>query len=167
LSAHIATLGWEDSFVRAARQVLMTPAKQVIIAGRVPQSTVAYLEGKTLCWLRVFSEERGMRASGRMAKGLVRSLLADYLDLVGLEKFFIEMGELADAMFLDSRVILSARQVWPLPADRFNSDLRRPEGIADPFLRELTAAAIAAPIPVVLGGHSLVSGGLMALVTGD
>ncbi len=166
LSAHIATLGWDDSHVRLARQILMTPAKQVIIAGRVPQSTLAYLKNKTLCWVRVYSEERGMRASGRLASGLVRSLLADYLDLVGLERFFGEMGELADAMFLDSRVIMAARKrgVWPLPADRFHSDLRRPDGIADPFLRDFTVAAVAAPIPVVLGGHSLVSGGLLALI---
>jgi len=166
LSAHIATLGWDDSHIRLARQILMTPAKQVIIAGRVPQSTLAYLESKTLCWVRVYSEERGMRASGRLASGLVRSLLADYLDLVGLERFFDEMGELADAMFLDSRVTMAARKrgVWPLPADRFYCDLRRPDGIADPFLRDFTAAALAAPIPVVLGGHSLVSGGLLALI---
>jgi len=166
LSAHIATLGWDDSHIRLARQILMTPAKQVIIAGRVPQSTLAYLENKTLCWVRVYSEERGMRASGRLASGLVRSLLADYLDLVGSERFFGEMGELADAMFLDSRVIMAARKrgVWPLPADRFHSDLRRPDGIADPFLRDFTVAAVAASIPVVLGGHSLVSGGLLALI---
>jgi hypothetical protein len=73
------------------------------------------------------------------------------------------MGELADAMFLDSRVILAARKSWPLPADRFNSDLRRPDEVADPFLRDFTAAALAAPIPIVLGGHSLVAGGLLAL----
>jgi len=164
LSAHIAALNWDDSHVRAARQTLMTPAKQVIIAGRVPQSTLALLEGKTLCWLRVFSEERGMRASGRLSGGLVRSLLADYLTLVGLERFFAEMGELADAMFLDSRVIMAARGKWPLPADRFYSDLRHPDHIADPFLRDFTAAALAAPIPVMLGGHSLVSGGLLALI---
>jgi hypothetical protein len=164
LSAHIAALGWDDSHVRTARQTLLTPAKQVIIAGRVPQSTLALLEGRTLCWLRVFSEERGMRASGRLSGGLVRSLLADYLTLVGLGRFFAEMGELADAMFLDSRVIMAARGGWPLPADRFNSDLRRLDDIADPFLRDFTAAALAAPIPVVLGGHSLVSGGLLALV---
>jgi hypothetical protein len=36
--------------------------------------------------------------------------------------------------------------------------------ITDPFLRDLTAGALAAPIPVLLGGHALVSGGLMALV---
>ena len=164
LSAHIAALGWDDSHVRAARQTLLTPAKQVIIAGRVPQSTLALLEGRTLCWLRVFSEERGMRASGRLSGGLVRSLLADYMALVGLGPFFAEMGELADAMFLDSRVIMAARGGWPLPADRFNSDLRRVGDIAEPFLRDFTAATLAAPIPVVLGGHSLVSGGLLALV---
>jgi hypothetical protein len=145
----------------------MTPAKQIIIAGRVSQSTWAHLESQTQCWMRVFSEERGMRASGRQARGLVRSLLADYVEMVGQERFFREMGELADAMFLDSRVILAARQSWPSPADRFYSDLRRPDDIADPFLRDFTAAALAAPIPVVLGGHSLVSGGLWALASGQ
>ena len=164
LSAHIAGLGWEDTHVHEAAKVLVTPAKQVIIAGRVPQSTWTYLESKTLCWMRVFSEERGMRASGRLSGGLVRSLLADYLVLVGLEQFFREMGELADAMFLDSRVMMAARGSWPSPADRFYSDLRRPDDIADPFLREFTAAALDAPVPVVLGGHSLVSGGLLALI---
>ena len=164
LRAHLTLLGWDDSHVRFARQTLLAPAKQVIIAGRVPQSTVAHLESRTQCWVRVFSEERGMRASGRLAQSLVRSLLADYVELVGPERFFGEMGELADAMFLDSRVIMAARKTWPSPADRFNSDLRRADEIADPFLREFTAAAIAAPIPIVLGGHSLVSGGLLALI---
>ena len=164
LRKHIAGLGWEDTHVRQAANVLVTPAKQVIIAGRVPQSTWAYLESKTLCWMRVFSEERGMRASGRLSGGLVRSLLADYVALVGLEQFFREMSELADAMFLDSRVMMAARGSWPSPVDRFYSDLRRPDDIADPFLREFTAAALDTPVPVVLGGHSLVSGGLLALI---
>jgi hypothetical protein len=164
LRKHIAGLGWEDAHVREAAKVLVTPAKQVIIAGRVPQSTWAYLESKTLCWMRVFSEERGMRASGRLSGGLVRSLLADYVALVGLERFFRELDELADAMFLDSRVMMAARGSWPSPADRFYSDLRRPDDIADPFLREFIAAALDAPVPVVLGGHSLVSGGLLALI---
>ena len=48
-------------------------------------------------------------------------------------------------------------------ADRFWSDLARPEQIEEPFLREFTQAAREASIPVLLGGHSLVSGGLMLL----
>ena len=39
-------------------------------------------------------------------------------------------------------------------------DLLLADRISDPWLRELTAAARDAPIPVVLGGHSLVGPGL-------
>jgi hypothetical protein len=167
LQAHIAALGWDDAHLRAARQVLLSFAKQVIIAGRVPHSTWAQVEDQTACWLRVFSEERGMRASGRQANGRVRSLLADHVARVGVRGFFDAMAEMGEALFLDSRVILAARKNWPGPADRFYSDLRRPADIVDPFLREFTAAALSARFPVVLGGHSLVSGGLLALLPGD
>jgi hypothetical protein len=53
--------------------------------------------------------------------------------------------------------------VTPSREDRFQSDLLAAEAIEDEFLRRFTAAAARAPIPVLLGGHSLVSGGLMAL----
>jgi len=36
--------------------------------------------------------------------------------------------------------------------------------VEEPFLREFTRAAVEAPIPVLLGGHSLVFGDLMALI---
>jgi hypothetical protein len=35
--------------------------------------------------------------------------------------------------------------------------------VEQPYLREFTHAAVEAPLPVILGGHSLVSGGLMLL----
>jgi hypothetical protein len=38
-----------------------------------------------------------------------------------------------------------------------------PAGISDPWLREFTEAAIEAPIPVVLGGSSLVTSGVQLL----
>ena len=61
--------------------------------------------------------------------------------------------------------ILSCRHlgIEPSREDRFQSDLLRPEAISDTWLRRFTAAAAKAPLPVLLGGHSLVSGGLMAL----
>jgi hypothetical protein len=40
----------------------------------------------------------------------------------------------------------------------------QPELIANRVAREFTEAAMLAPIPVVLGGHSLVAGGLWALI---
>jgi hypothetical protein len=134
------------------------------VAGRVSASTWAYLEQETACRVRLFSEERGMRASGRQARGEALSLLGFYLEEVGLERFFATLATMSQAAFLDSRVLFAHRKIWPSAADRFYSDLRQPEKINDPWVRRFTEAAIAAPIPVVLGGHSLVSGGLYALV---
>ena len=71
---------------------------------------------------------------------------------------------MADAAFLDSRVIMAHQGPLPKAADRFWSDLYRPQEIEDPFLRELTQEAMEAPLPVVLGGHSLISGGMYGLV---
>ena len=105
-----------------------------------------------------------MRASGRQGRGEVRSLLADYVALAGVEGLFDELAQLADGVLLDSRVILAARDSWPSTADRFNSDLHRWDLVKDPFLRDFTRAAAGAQVPVVLGGHSVVAGGLMALV---
>ena len=48
-------------------------------------------------------------------------------------------------------------------ADRYHSDLLQWEDVGEPFLRRMTWAAAEAPVPIVMGGHSIVSGGLMAL----
>jgi len=61
-------------------------------------------------------------------------------------------------------VLLAHQGVEASRADRFLSDVGQHEAIEEPFLRQFTQAAGRAPIPVLLGGHSLVSGGLMALV---
>ncbi len=136
----------------------------ILVAGRVSSATWSYLERETACSTRVLSEERGMRASGRLARGEVRSLLGYYLDAVGMERFFKELSTMGQAIFLDSRVIFAHQGLWPSPADRFYSDLRQPDRITDSFVRALTEAAIAQRVPVIMGGHSLVSGGMYALV---
>jgi len=174
LSLHPAVGGHTRSFLKAldlpiqvfeAVLPLLTDRRaEILIAGRVSSTTWHYLERETACRVRCFAEERGMRASSRQWRGEVRSLLGFYLDQVGPARFFETLAQLAQAVFLDNRVLLAHRGLWPSAADRFNSDLRRPEEINDPFLRELTAAAIAAPVPVIMGGHSLVSGGMYALV---
>ena len=68
--------------------------------------------------------------------------------------FFEFLSEISAAGILDSRLILAHRRSWPSAPDRFHSDLRDVERIEDPLLREFTAAALGASIPVVLGGHS-------------
>lgn len=157
-------LRWETLHLDSVLAEMEREGGSLAIAGRVSEAAWAALNRATHCWVRVFAEERGMRASGRQERGEVRSLLADYLEIVGTEGFFNEMANLANGLLLDSRVILSARGLWPSKRDRFNSDLHRWEEVEDPFLRRFTQAAAQARMPVVMGGHSVVAGGLMALV---
>jgi len=146
---------------REVMGILCDPAAELVVAGRVGSQAWQYLERETACRVRMFSEERGMAAAG--AEHRARALLGYMIEDVGFERFFERMAEMGDALVLDTRVLEAHLGLHPSRADRYESDLYRPESIADTGLRALTAAAMAAPIPVLLGGHSLVSGGLMAL----
>ena len=103
-----------------------------------------------------------MRADGRLSKGGVRSLLGYVMELVGVRRGFDLLAKLGDAAFVDSRVLWAHFGRWPPPYERYLSDLGRADEIEDPWLREFTQAAFQSPIPIVLGGHSLMSGGLYA-----
>ena len=70
---------------------------------------------------------------------------------------------MANAAFIDTRPIFAHMGLHPSRPDRFLSDALEPEQIDDPWIREFTLAALAAPIPVVLGGQSLVTSGLQLL----
>ncbi len=144
--------------------LLVARTAQVLVAGRTSSDVWQYLERETACRVRFFAEERGMQADGRVGGEEARSLLGFYLEAVGVRRLFATLAELADAAFLDTRVILSHLRLQPGRADRFLSDLGDYEDIEDPLLRELTEGAARAAIPIVLGGHSAVSGGLMALI---
>ncbi len=146
------------------RELLGNRAATLLIAGRVSAAMAQFLERATRCQWRIVSEERGMRASGREARGAAHSLLGLYLDQVGAREFFAALARLADAAIIDSRVLFAHRRLRPSAPDRFHSDLMAAEEIHDPFVREFTGAARDAAIPILLGGHSLVSGGMYALV---
>jgi hypothetical protein len=158
------SLALDTSHLDVALPLMLDREATILVAGRVSSATWSYLERETACSTRVLSEERGMRASGRQTRGEVRSLLGYYLDAVGLARFFESLATMGQAIFLDNRVLFAHRGLWPSAADRFYSDLRQPAQIRDPFVRALTEAATAASIPVIMGGHSLVSGGMYALV---
>ena len=150
------------SRLQRALDVLATPASHVFIAGRVAPEVWLSVNRATQSWLRVVSEERGMVSSGRQSRGEVRSLLASYVDQLGLERFFETLPEWADAAFIDTRVLLAHRQCWPDAQSRFASDLGRPGDVADDWLRSFTEKAVQAAIPVILGGHGLMSGAMLA-----
>jgi len=168
LSRLISSLDLDMTLYQRCLPLLTDPSAEVLVAGRVGSQVWQYMERETACRMRVFSEERGMVAAQRVSaggeQGSARSLLAYHLQAVGLARFFEELATLGDAAFIDTRVLLAHLGLHPSRADRFLSDLGRASEIEDLFLREFTEAAAGAAIPVVLGGHSLVSGSLMALI---
>jgi hypothetical protein len=157
-------LGLDTSRLRAAAAELADPQATLLLAGRASAGVWQTLERRARCQTRVIAEERGMRASGRLARGAVRCLLGYALEQLGYEGFFAYLAERYSAALIDSRILFAHLGKWPSDADRNYSDLSRPAQIEDPAIRRLTASALEAPIPVLLGGHSLMSGGLLALL---
>jgi hypothetical protein len=160
------------------RSVMADRRAELTVAGRTSARTLAALERGAACRVRALVEERGLRAASRLAQaghGLAgpfrspASVLGLLLDRDGPEALGRILALLGDAAVVDSRVLLAHRlgpdeRRWPGAEDRFASDLLLPERIADPWLRALTAAAAGAPVPVLLGGHTLVGPGLQLLV---
>jgi CTP:molybdopterin cytidylyltransferase MocA len=168
----------------ALSEVLTNRRAELLVAGRVSSATLRWLESGAACRVRALVEERGLRAATGLAQSGAttgsrppRSVLGELLDRDGPESLAGIVARLADAALIDTRVLLAHRHgadesapasapsssgPWPAAEDRFASDLSLPESIADPWLRALTASAATSPVdhPILLGGHTLVNGGL-------
>lgn len=149
--------------VQQVLDVLTRSGSSMTLIGRVSPKPWDALNQITQCWIRVFSEERGMVASERLERGEVQSLLGKIIEAQGIEGFFKTLANMTEAAIIDSRVLMAHFGVKASDADRFASDLYMLDAISDPWLRDFTAAAKAAPIPIILGGHSAVAGGLYVL----
>jgi hypothetical protein len=140
------------------------PSRELVVAGRTSAGTLRWLERTTASRTRALVEERGFRTRPASQRP-VRSTFGLLLDRDGPGALGAILAELGDAAVVDSRVLLAHRfgadeRRWPGAEDRFASDLLLADRIADPWLRELTDGVIDAPIPIVLGGHTLVGPGL-------
>jgi len=145
-------------------RIAATPESHLTLIGRISPLAWQAINRVTQCWIRVFAEERGMVASGRLARGEVRTLIGELIRCQGPQAFFRTLAQMTDAAIIDSRPLMAAAGRWPGAADRFASDLFLVDAIEDGWLRDFTAAAREAPIPVLLGGHGVVAGSLHALV---
>lgn len=172
--------------LEAVARALGDRRAEVVVAGRTSAGSLAWLERRAAARIRAFVEERGLRASSPLAlaprpagagagpddRGTearrqrpprsVLGLLLDEAGPAGLGRILAQLGE---AAVVDSRVLLAHRlgadeRAWPSAEDRFASDLLSPASIADPWLRALTESARDAPIPILLGGHTLVGPGI-------
>jgi hypothetical protein len=168
----------------AIQRVSRDRRAELLVAGRTSAATLAWIERHTASRTRAFIEERGLRAASRLAQAgeasattrtpqrPPTSVLGALLDRDGPGSLGVRLASLADAAFVDTRVLLAHRlggdeAAWPTPKDRFASDLLLPDRITDPWLQALTAAAVTAPIPILFGGHTLVGPGLRLIMAGS
>lgn len=149
--------------VQDALKVMRTEGSTVLLIGRTAPLAWNALNKAARCWTRVIAEERGMVASGRIERGEVRSLLVPWVKARGFAGFFDDLASMADCVLFDDRVLMAASNVHASAADRFASDLYWIDEIRKGWLREFTEAARKVRIPVILGGHTIIAGGLYAL----
>ncbi len=158
----------EMARVRAARDriraVIADPKAELVVTGRLSAANLAWLETHTAARTRALIEERGLRTAGPGQRA-PSSVLGALLDGEGAADLGAVLARLGDAAIVDTRVLLAHRhgadeRGWPAAEDRYASDLLLPERIGDRWLRDLTRAASEAPIPIMLGGHTLVGPGL-------
>jgi hypothetical protein len=109
-----------------------------------------------------------MRSARRSARP--RSMLTAFMERTSPAELIAELSRLGDAVVLDTRVLMAAlagsadAAAWPPEEERLAADFGDASRVATPWLRELTEAAASAPVPVLFGGHALVSDGLRIIV---
>lgn len=163
------------------RELAADPRRELLVFGRSGSRTLRWLERNVRSRVRFLAEERGLRASTPLAIGgesrstpqsrPPRATLGRLLDARGPEHLASVIAELADGAILDTRVLMADRlgpdeDGWPSSEDRFASDLLRAEGVGDAWLRAVTRAAADAPIPILLGAHTLIGPGVPILLRG-
>jgi len=162
-AATAGPMGRAAGILSAAKAALGRELAEIALFGRVSPATVADLNARTSCRLRVYSEERGMRAFGRDKPGMAKSLIGAMIQTRGAQGFFSDVAWCSDAAFVDTRVLFAHMGAHLSQEERFCSDLFLWEEVRDGDAARLVQAALDAQIPVMLGGHSLVSGAVRAL----
>jgi hypothetical protein len=161
------------------RAIATDPFRELLVFGRSGSRTLGWLERNVRCRVRFLAEERGLRAASPLAieaavgipprQRQPRATLGLLLDQAGPGALSEIVADLADGAIIDTRVLLAHRlgageSGWPVPDDRFASDLHRPAQIADPWLLALTESAAGSRLPILLGGHTLVGPGIRLML---
>lgn len=161
LAEYVSSLDWGNPRIKELTEQFTDQDSRLVLFGRVGAKTFSYLEENAACHVDVFSEGRGSY-SGEV-EGLKPSIGGSLLERGGPEELIELLTDQGTGLFLDTRVLFDYMGKWPSPEDRFSSDLMEPTKIDTPYLKRLTRVALESDTPVVLGGHSILSGSLYLL----
>ena len=152
--------GIPEERARRVLEVIATPGKVLTLVGRVSGHLLHELEREAACRVRALSEGRGMKAEDLSPP----SLLGELFRARGPKGTVEALAGGSDALVWDIRVLWKALGIWPSPEERFAFDLLELEALQEPLLLELGEAIATAGIPILVGGHSLVSGAMYLAV---
>ena len=162
LSDFVDKLEWGKTRFREILPQFTDEDSRIVIYGRMGANTFSELEKDSACHVNVYSEGRGSY-SVTGTEGSTPSLGGHLLKTYGPKGLVERLTDQGTGLFLDTRVLFDYQGQWPSRPERFTSDLLEPDKVNTPYLRKLTEAALDSEKPVVLGGHSIISGALYLL----
>ena len=145
-----------------ASQHFLRKDSEVFIYGRTSSRVWSYLETETACKIRIISEERGLKSAPKEHQA--RSILAYLIQVYGAQEVFCKLlPQFCSAAFIDLIPIIEHMELTCSRNDRFSADLLNHNDIENEILREIIVAITESPIPIAVGGHSLVGSSLELL----
>jgi len=159
LKEFLVRQSFDHPSLQQVSEVLIERTALVYLVGRVSPVTWQAFEQQVACRTAGIIEGRGMKAYVDRQPPVLSNLFRED----GFGAFFNALEKSADAAIIDSRPLLALNGVLPSPRERFSSDLYRVSELTDPAWIEFTQHASNCSIPILLGGHSMVSGGLYLL----
>jgi len=145
-----------------ASQHFLKKNSEVFVYGRTSSRIWSYLETETACKIRIISEERGLKGAPKGHQA--RSFLAYLIQAYGPQEVFGKLlPQFCSAAFVDLIPIIEHMNISCSRNDRFSADLFQHDAIKNEELREIILAITQSPIPIAVGGHSLVSSSLEIL----
>jgi hypothetical protein len=159
LQEFLATQSFNHPTLQQVTTLLSQRTALVYLVGRVSPATWQVFEQQVACRTAGMIEGRGMKAYADRQPPILAHLFRER----GFSDFFRALEDSADTAIIDSRPLLAHHGTLPSPHERFSSDLFRVAEMKDPVWIDFAQRALACSIPILLGGHSLVSGGLYLL----
>lgn len=136
--------------VLAAARFMAQRAPELLVIGDPGAAGWKHLERETACRVRLLADAPG-------------GLLARLLEASGAARFTQYLRELGDGALVNTRILFDPSDT-PDANDFFWSDLGHPDRVRHRRLRALTDALLASDQAVVLGGASLMAGGIYLLM---